>query len=35
VLPAFEHTRSGSVPALSADHEGVSFPIINLLYMRS
>jgi hypothetical protein len=27
--------ESGSVPALSSDHEGVSFPIINVLYMRS
>jgi len=31
---AFERTMS-SVPALSPDHEGVSFPIINLFYMRS
>jgi hypothetical protein len=27
--------HNDSVPALSPDHEGVSFPIINLFYMRS
>jgi len=27
--------HNDSVLALSPDHEGVSFPIINVLYMRS
>jgi hypothetical protein len=34
VLGIRAHNELG-VPALSPDHEAVSFPIINLFYMRS
>jgi hypothetical protein len=35
IPPVSSTQRSGAVPALLTDHEGVSFPIINVLYMRS